>query len=112
MTIKHRAILAAGLAVVVAASLAGTAWGGIKQADKTRTEDAAADWSETEYTLATALATGRYEIKASYRTIYQDTPDTVYVLQDPTNRKDVVECYSFDNFTTSHKCMRPDGGKR
>ena len=107
---KHRAILAAGFVIAFAAS-AGTAWGGLKQGDKTKGEVAAADWSETDYTLATALATGRYDIKASYRTVYQDIPDTVYVLQDPSNRKDVVECYSFDNFTTSHKCMRPDGGK-
>ena len=92
----------------VAALLATT--GGPAFAAAAPATDKHSDWLETDLTVATALTTGRYEIKASYRTVISDTPITVYVLQDPSNRRDVLECYSDDGFHTTRTCMKPDPG--
>jgi len=94
-----------GLASALVAITGGTAL-----AQTTAAPDKTPDWIQTDFTIATALATGRYEIKASYRTIVNDTPVTVYVLQDPSNREDVVECYADDAFRTSKNCMKPSLG--
>jgi len=112
MTMKLLAILATGLTLGCAA-LAPARAASAPAPDPAQAAAAPApDWSETDLVLSKVLATGHYEIKASYRTYIQDVPITVYLLQDPANRKDVLECYSDDGFTTSRKCMRPDGGKR
>jgi hypothetical protein len=75
------------------------------------TEASDPDWVSTEMTIASALATGKYEVRASYRASFKDTPITVYVLQNPTDRADVLECYSNDSYQTPVKCVKPKSAR-
>jgi hypothetical protein len=83
-------------------SFAGVALAGVSSSEAND-----ADWVSTEQTIASALSTGKYEIRASYRASFKDSPITVYVLQNPADRTDVLECYSNDAYQTPVKCVKP-----
>jgi hypothetical protein len=102
-----RAAAVGFMVLISAAACAGPALAGMTAGGSNDANANEADWETTDHSVATALATGRYDIRASYRADYKGTPITVYVLQSLTDRADVLECYSNDAYETPVKCMKP-----
>ena len=117
MSYAMRTLLAATLGALVAARAGGPAEAAIAAGARAAPNGTActvapvdtgakAEWTVSQKTFPSLLATGRFEVRSAYRMTLCGSTFTVYVLQDRRDLRFVYECTADDTYRPAVPCSQ------